>query len=214
LKQKRVAIMAIVGLIVVAVYAAVAALVSGRQGIEEAARPTTATRAVQLPSDIAPTAMELYPQIEETARVWQSDAQLIGVVATWTRPTEADLLTKQPNWAFYFHSLAAGQTYLVTADESGTRGAPDNTTAFAPEPIALSAWKVDSAEALVTFLEHGGRKFMTDQFVTTAQLRLSASLSPGKVVWMVAGLSSTRRTAMSVVIDASTGAVDSVAPGQ
>jgi hypothetical protein len=206
LKQRRLVILVIIALIVVAVYAAVAALVSGSRGSGEAA---AATRAVPLSPNAATTALELYPQAEELARAWQGDAQLIGVVATWARPTETDLMTKQPTWAFYFHSGGTGEMYLVTADESGVQGAPDTTAGFAPVPIAPGQWKVDSSEALVRFLENGGREFLRDQFVTTAQVRLSASLSPGKVVWMVAALSSTRRTAMSVLIDATTGTVDS-----
>lgn len=199
-------ILIIIALTAVAVYAAVAALVSQDQGTGGA---TTGTRAVPLPPGAATTALELYPQAEALAREWQGDAQLIGVVATWVRPTENDLVLKKPTWAFYFHSQEAGGMFLVTADESGMQGAPDTTAGFAPVPIALGDWKVDSSEALVTFLESGGREFMNEQFVTTAQLRLSASLSPGKVVWMVAALSSTRRTAMSVLIDATTGTVDS-----
>jgi hypothetical protein len=205
LRQKRLIILAMITLGVVAAYAVVAVLVSGEQ---EAVDVSPATRVVQLPPNAAPTAKALYPQAEELARAWQGDAQLIGVVATWVRPAEPDLLTTQANWAFYFYSPASGEMFLVTADESGMAGAPDTTTGFSPVPIPPSAWPVDSAEALITFLDHGGRQFMNEQFVTTAQLRLSASLKPGKVVWMVAALSSTRRTAMSVVVDASTGMVD------
>lgn len=204
MKQRRMVILIIIALIAVAVYAAVAALVSQEPGTGEA---PTAARVTQLPPGAATTAMELYPQAEELARAWQGDAQLIGVVATWVRPTETDLMAKQPTWAFYFHSEKTGEMYLATSGESGMRGAPDTTAGLAPVPITSGEWKVDSSEALVKFLESGGREFMNDQFVTTAQLRLSASLSPGKVVWMVAGLSSTRRTAMSVLVDATTGTV-------
>jgi hypothetical protein len=207
LKQKRMVILVIIALTTVAAYAAAAALVSGNQAAREA---PAVTRMVQLPPNAATTALELYPQAEEQARAWQEDAQLIGAVASWVRPSDTGLLTVQPTWAFYFHSGETDGVYLVTADESGMQGAPDTTSGFEPVPIPLEEWRVDSSEALVTFLDRGGRDFMRDQFVTTAQARLSASLTPGKVVWMVAALSSTRRTAMSVVIDATTGAVDSV----
>jgi hypothetical protein len=154
------------------------------------------------------TARELYPQAEALALAWQPDAQLMSASAAWREPTKARLLTETPSWVFLFYSPAAGQVYRASVTAAGAEGAVDTHLQVTPTLIDPAQWEVDSENAMLLFLSNEGRDFLLRQEVTTVRMRLSAALKPGRLVWMVAALSSAEGTGMSVMVDATSGAVE------
>jgi len=97
--------------------------------------------------------------------------------------------------------------YEVVVTESAAEGTPGDLVGAPLATVDPAAWQVDSPLALVRFLDHGGREFMAGHHVTTLRLQLSATLSPGRLVWLITALSSTERTALGMLVDASTGEV-------
>lgn len=205
MSRKQITILAMMALLVVCVYGGLLAMAMDEPQGELATVPTS-------PPEVSCTAMEELSRAEEAARAWQSDVQLIGVSAAWREPTEAQLLSDQPAWSFQFFSPSTSQVYRVTVTEANVDGAPDAVLSDPPALVNPGAWQIDSPSALLLFLSNGGREFLANHHITTVRLRLSAALSPGRVVWLVAALSSTDRTGLSVLVDASTGEVEEAQP--
>jgi hypothetical protein len=132
---------------------------------------------------------------------------LVGLSTTWREPTEEALLHGQATWAFRFFSPSADQTYRAIVTDRGIEGAPGETHKTSREEIKWEQVQIDCADALLLFLSHGGSEFLAHRHVTTVRLHLSAGLMPGRTVWMIAALSSTDRTGMTLVVDALSGEI-------
>jgi hypothetical protein len=167
---------------------------------------------VVAPEEPLGTALEEYPRAEEAARAWRDDVRLVGLNAAWSQPAEAELVAGPFAWSFQFFSPSAGQIFDVVITNAGVEGTPGQALETTPTSIEADEWRVDSSEAVLHFLAHEGRAFLAESHVTTVRLRLSAALSPGRVVWMVAALSSTERTGMSILVDAFSGDVEPAQP--
>lgn len=159
------------------------------------------------PEALSCPASEIYPEASKLAQDWQRDAHLVGLNATWREPTEEALLHGQAAWAFRFFSPSADQTYRAIVTEGVIEGAPGETHKTSREEIRWEEVQVDCADALLLFLSHGGSEFLAHRHVTTVRLQLSAGLVPGRTVWMIAALSSTDRTGITVVVDALSGEI-------
>jgi hypothetical protein len=153
------------------------------------------------------TASETYPEAVELARDWQGDARLVDLSATWREPSERDLLHGQATWAFRFFSPSANQVYRAIITEGKLEGTPGETQETNSDEIRWEQLRVKCADALLLFLSRGGSEFLTRHHVTTVRLQLSEGLVPGRTVWMIAALSSTDRTGMTLLADALSGEI-------
>lgn len=159
------------------------------------------------PEELSCPASETYPEASGLARDWQGDARLVGLSATWREPTEEALLHGQATWTFRFLSPSANQTYRAIITEGRIEGAPGETHKTHGEEIKWEQVQLDCADALLLFLSHGGSEFLAQHHVTTVRLQLSAGLVRGRTVWMLAALSSTDRTGITLVVDALSGEI-------
>lgn len=207
-KRTRTILLIVMSLLIVSVYGLLLVLILRQQSGPEIP-PRQITTA---PEEPLGTALEEYPQAEAAARAWRDDVRLIGVNTAWGQPTEADLVAGPFAWSFQFFSPSAGQLYDVVITNAGVEGTPGQALETPPTSIEAAEWRVDSSEAVLHFLAHEGRAFLAEHHVTTVRLRLSAAISPGRVVWMAAALSSTERTGMSILVDAFSGDVEASQP--
>jgi hypothetical protein len=207
-KRTRTILLIVMSVMVVGVYGLLMVLILRQQsGPEIPSRLVTAA-----PEEPLGTALEEYPRAEAAARAWRDDVWLVGLNAAWSQPTEADLIAGPFAWSFQFFSPSANQIYDVVITNAGVEGVPGQALETAPTSIEMAEWRVDSSEAVLHFLAHEGRTFLAENHVTTVRLRLSAALSPGRVVWMAAALSSTERTGLSILVDAFSGDVEAAQP--
>lgn len=198
--RRRVIVLSVVALLILGVYGVLlAGLLRGQ--------PPASPGVAALPPTPSLSAKEKYAQAEAAARAWRSDVRLMEASAAWSMPTEVQLLSGQAAWAFRFYSPSAGQVYEVVVSESAVEGTAGSMMGAPGITVDPAAWQVDSPLALVRFLDHGGREFLAGHHVTTVRLQLSATLLPGRLVWLITALSSTERTAMGVLVDAFTGEV-------
>lgn len=207
MKRTRVIVLAAMGLLILGVYALLAGLLMGWQPDISAGAPPVAATPVPL-EERARTAQAAYAQAEVVALDWQEDARLVRASASWSEPTAERLLTEDVAWVFYFFSQKVGRLQRVVVDEQGVSGEAAQAMDRVPVSIDPDEWQVDSPDALVHFLAHGGREFLTEHHVTTMRVQLSAELLPGRLVWMVVALASTDRTAKGVWVDAVSGEVE------
>ena len=207
-KRTRTILLIAMSVMVVGVYGLLLVLILRQpSGPELPPRQVTAT-----PEEPLGTALEEYPRAEAAAQDWRDDARLVGLNTAWSQPTEADLIAGPFAWSFQFFSPSASQIYDVVITNAGVAGTPGQTLEMTPTTIEAAEWQVDSSEAVLHFLAHEGRAFLAESHVTTVRLRLSSALSPGRVVWMVAALSSTERTGKSILVDAFSGDVEAAQP--
>lgn len=201
-KRLLVIALSVVALLVVAVY--------GTLFLKASASRNPVERSVNTlppPEQLSCTASEVYPEAMKLARNWQGDARLVELSATWREPSERDLLHGQAIWAFRFFSPSANQVYRAIVTEGKLEGTPGETQKTNSDEIRWEQLRVKCADALLLFLSRGGSEFLTHHHVTTVRLQLSEGLVPGRTVWMIAALSSTDRTGMTLLADALSGEI-------
>jgi len=158
------------------------------------------------------TALDGYPIAVEQAQNWRADAEPINVSASWRLPTKEMLRNGSPTWTYLFFSPSAGEAYRVEVNQEGTEGFPESSISSVSNTIDTDQWLIDSRDAILLFLSEGGEQYLREEPVTTVRMRLSPTLSPGSVTWMISALSSTEQTNRSFLIDAMTGEVTEAQP--
>jgi hypothetical protein len=162
------------------------------------------------------TARSLYPSAEATALAWQPDAQPVSLTATWRR-TAVNLVGAPIDWAFRFYSPSRRHYYFVTiAPEGQIQGIEHARLVDLPPPlIPNDSWRVDSVEALATWLDYGGGAMLgvTPGIEVSAQLNVPTP--GGDAAWVVVGFDPRSNDYLTVIIDADSGEViETVEPSQ
>ncbi len=174
-------------------------------------RPTTlAPPAVPSPQatytlEATLTARTTYPLAQEAARGRQPDAQLTSVSATWAE-TNVKKIGEPTTWTFQFYSPAANRVYTVVVDQGQARLIREAIAPYASTPLPEGGWPVDSSQALATWLNYGGSKFLMEHLAGTQVVAQLAVSPEGSATWTVAGLSERGQAYFTLLVDAATGA--------
>jgi type II secretory pathway pseudopilin PulG len=184
----------ILGVLVLAVYGALAVLLVGRLG-------TSPSRTAVL------TAKEAYKLALAEAQAWQGDAQLVSGTASWNGVTAEQLLQEKAAWGFTFLSPQARQVRIVSVTEAGAAGVQTINATAQTRSADVSLWEVDSPHVLSLFLEHGGRTFLSEHPGATITVRLGRDEGGERLVWLAFGIDSSSDATLTVQVDTSNGEV-------
>ena len=151
------------------------------------------------------TAKSMQQAIDAQIALWQTDAQLYSIAATWDK-TDLGLVGQPTAWTYRFYSPGQKRLYFVTANPDGeVTGTSHSERVYnAPNPIPIENWQVDSSEAINMWLNYGGATMLTAipgiQVVTQLQVR-----TPGApLTWTVSGFDRISKHYHTVFIDAKT----------
>jgi hypothetical protein len=181
---------AIVGLVllVVATYAILAILLVN----------SSARRAPDKPGF---TAQEALPSAQEAAGAWQEDAQLVSANASWRRLPADELLEEEVSWAFAYFSPGARSLRIFHVTPEGAEEAETMDANPNAKVVDAGSWQVDSPDVLNTFLNQGGREFLSQNPEATISLRLGSTEDGGSSVWLAMGISSEDKKTIVIQID-------------
>ena len=154
------------------------------------------------------TARGLYPAAEGLARAWQSDAQLVSLTATW-RGTAINLVGQSTEWGFRFFSPTWRHYYLVSVTPDGqAQGIEHARKVDLPPPLLpVEAWRVDSVEALTTWLDYGGGAMLGAKPGIEVSAQLNVPSDGGEPTWTVVGFDTASNDYLTVMIHAEGGEV-------
>jgi hypothetical protein len=154
------------------------------------------------------TARGLYPAAEALALTWQPDAQLASTTATWPE-TAADLVGEPTDWVFRFYSPAQQGYYFVTVQPDGQAHGIEHAQKvdLPPPTIPVDAWRVDSVEALATWLDHGGGAMLGTRPGIEVSAQLNVPAEGGEPTWAVVGFDPGSDDFLTVMIHADSGQV-------
>ena len=157
------------------------------------------------------TAREAYPLAERVARKWKQDAELRSIRTSWRNPTPAQLRAGKASWAYYFVSPSSKRDnklagYIVTVSEGEAQGVKEDQFAASAKSLIFVDWKVDSAQALKVFLENGGQDFLAGHAQADIHTILYTFEGTQSAVWEVSALDRETKAAMSLRVNATSGA--------
>lgn len=175
---------------------------------------TAATAVAQRAKQIAPTAVYQgltakigYAAAVETAVSWQADAQLSAVNASWPQGTDRrTLLTGETTWNYIFYSpsLGANATIAVAEDTAALVSSASAAGAVIPD---VTAWELDSKDAMTLFLDEGGDTFLETEGITTLTMILNSNEENGRLEWLILLFAPANGRALTTKIDATSGQV-------
>lgn len=154
------------------------------------------------------TARSLYPAAEALAQAWQPDAQLVSLTATWGQ-TAVDQVGEPGEWVFRFYSPSWQHYYFVTVNPDGESWGVEHARQvdLPPPLIPVEAWRVDSVEALATWLDSGGGDMLGSKSGVEVSAQLNVPAEGGDLAWAVVGYDTLYNDYLTVMIHADTGAV-------
>jgi hypothetical protein len=154
------------------------------------------------------TARGLYPAAERLARAWQSDAQLVSLTATW-RGTAINLVGQPTEWGFRFFSPSWRHYYLVSVTPDGQAQGIEHARKvdLSPPLLPVDAWRVDSVEALTTWLDYGGGAMLGAKPGIEVSAQLNVPSDGGEPTWTVVGFDTASNDYLTVMIHAEGGEV-------
>ena len=181
------------GLVVLAV---AGALVYGRVA---PASPPPAMGAI----DGGVTARQAFTAAAELAAQWQADAGLSVASCHWPA---VEIQSGAAEWDFQFFSPSTGRLALVAADGETARVVREGLSPYVVPMFSAEAWQVDSDQALQTWWDRGGRRWVARRPDTdlAMQLRMPDNGDDGPV-WTVVGLVVGAEAAFSVRVNATDG---------
>lgn len=156
------------------------------------------------------TALRAYVLVRDQAQLWQPDAQLAHVTATWPEGSRRDALLRAPAWEFAFYSptAAAAARFTVVGDEVNFL-----VEQVVNQPLALpalGAWQVDSDAAVQDMLGAGGDDFLQRAGATTMTASLRPDEGNERFVWFVSLYGPYTNRTFNTTIDATTGNIIAV----
>jgi hypothetical protein len=154
------------------------------------------------------TALSLYPNAEGLARAWQSGAQLVSVTATW-RNTAINLVGQPTEWVFRFYSPSARRYYFVTVQPDGQMLGIEHARQvdLAPPSFPIEAWRINSVEALATWLDYSGGDMLGAKPGIEVSAQLNVPTEGDDPVWTVVGYDTQSNDYLTVVVHATSGEV-------
>ncbi len=175
---------------------------------------TAATAVAQRAQQIAPTSVYegrtakiSYAAALETAVAWQADAQLSAVNATWPQGSDRQtLLAGETTWNYIFFSPSQGAnaTIAVTEDTAALVSSAAAAGALIPD---VTAWELDSKDAMALFLEAGGDEFLETEGISTLTMILNSNEENGRLEWLILLFAPANGRALTVKIDATSGQI-------
>jgi hypothetical protein len=165
--------------------------------------PTATERAPSAPylmPETAYSARNLYGRAAQAARRWQSDAVLVSAAASWPF-ADLDALSMPVDWTFQFYSPATQRVYLVSANPADVSPIRETLSPYSLSAIPVDAWRVDSHQALNTWLNRGGGTLLKSHPIIDISMRLVSSTENGPV-WTILGLDESGKHMWAERVDA------------
>lgn len=154
------------------------------------------------------TAKSLQELTKNQIALWQKDAQLYSVTATWQK-AELEQVGQPTAWTYRFFSPGQKRLYFVTANPDGHVIGTSHTERLynLPYPIPLQDWAVDSPKAINLWLNHGGAAMLTAMPGIQVVIQLQSDGPDSALTWMVAGYDKISKNYHTVFINATTNEV-------
>jgi hypothetical protein len=204
-RKAQMAVIVILGLIVVGLYVALGGLFITRRGAQ-------ATRKSYItypdPGVQRVSAHRAYAQAQVQAQTWQADAQLAGARASFRRESPGVVGGGQ-TWSFQFFSPSTSQLYLLPmqGEQPQVESAAERRVHAEITSVEVAQWQVDSEDALLFFLSHGGEEFLRQNPEAVINLQLIPPKKEGGLIWLASGVAQAGQAVFFVQIDAQTGSV-------
>lgn len=154
---------------------------------------------------VAYSARGFYARALQAASSWQSDAQLVSAAAHWSF-ARLDHLSQPTTWTFQFFSPGTQRIYVAGVDEQTVTFIRSSLTPYPLATMTADRWQIDSPEALNTWLNYGGGRFLELNPAVDVSARLVAG-SGDSIEWVVVGSVSGVPDVQVSHIDAATGNV-------
>ncbi len=159
-------------------------------------------------TSVQATARSQFPFTEDQIALWQPDAQLFTLSATWQK-ADINTIGAPVEWTYRFYSPGIKRLYFVTVSPEGhVMGTSHSERVYhPPQPIPVDRWQIDSSEALNIWLNHGGAGMLNaiPGIQVVAQLQLASPDAPPS--WTIAGYDSLSKHYHTVFINAQNGEV-------
>jgi len=152
------------------------------------------------------TARQALAPAAELAAQWQEDARLTAVSCQWLvvgmRPGG------EAEWAFQFFSPSTQRLALITVASGAAHKVRESPSPYAVPTFSTEEWRVDSDRALQVWVENGGGDWLARRPDTdlAMQLRIPDGGSE-QPVWIVVGLIISTDDTLTVVMNATDGAL-------
>jgi hypothetical protein len=154
---------------------------------------------------IAQSARNSYPLADQAARSWQEDARLVSASTSWPW-AQLDDLSRPVDWTFQFFSPGTHRLYAVVVGESQVLPIREALSPYALPSLSEDEWRIDSHQALGTWLDDGGSIFMSRHPIVDISARLRRS-EEGRPEWVVVGIVKDSLIVHVVRVDARNGRV-------
>jgi len=150
------------------------------------------------------TARQAFAAAAEMATQWQEDAGLS--VASCHRPAVEARSGGTVEWNFQFFSSSTRRLALVAADGETAWVVREGLSPYVVPTFSAEAWRVDSDQALQTWWDRGGGRWVVRRPDTdlAMQLRMPDNGDDGPV-WTVVGLVVGAEATFSVRVNATDG---------
>ncbi len=172
---------------------------------------TPATAAPPAPTRALIGLWDAYEEARAAAQAQAADARLVSAATQWQAVSEEALLAGASNWSFVFYSPASSSSLDVGVSAGTARVVNQTRVWVAPTAMVEGTWQAGPRDALMAFLAYGGRAFLDKYPQAMVDLHLAES-DGGGPVWTIVALDPEDRSLLSLLIDADTGQVLSVAP--
>ncbi len=168
-------------------------------------RPTSSPPAVGLAVS-GVTAQESFDPAIKLAAQWQKDAHLAAVSGQWSKVGLQQ--RDEIEWAFQFFSPSTQRMALVTVTGETARLVRESLSPYKMSTFSIKEWRVDSDQALQTWWASGGSTLVKQRPDTTLVMQLRISEGDDDApVWMMSGFVSGMENALTVMVNASDGAL-------
>jgi hypothetical protein len=202
-------LLVIMGVMLIAVYGALAVLIVGFSGPRSAqTAPTPESGRGEGPL----TAREAYALASSEAQTWREDAQLVNATASWANVGSEEQLLRDVAWGFAFFSQQSAETEILSVTRAGAERSHEMRGTSSAGMADVASWQVDSPEVVNLFLDHGGRDFLNQHPGATITLRLGPEEDNSRLVWLAMGIQSADKATFVLQVDASTGEVLTATP--
>lgn len=171
---------------------------------QAAVQATAPAQPRQMPA-IAQSARGFYLRADQAARSWQEDALLVSATASWPFVKVSDL-SAPIDWTFQFFSPGTQYLYVVNLSETESTPIVETFSPYEVQTIAIDRWRIDSPQALGTWLSNGGEDLINRYSVVDVSARLRFA-EDGRLIWSVVGVVRDSQTIHLVKVDAESGEV-------
>lgn len=151
---------------------------------------------------------------QDRARIWQADAQLLRVSATWPEGIELEkMLSGREGWSYTYYSPTARTTAVVTVADDAVNFIPGREIDATVNPLDAASWLIDSNIAASIFFGNGGLDLAQEIADPTLIMNLSFITDETQAEWLISLFSEQRGTTFSMRVDANTGDIVDIVQG-